>query len=181
MSDEITLTVDTRECERALMALGEKVRGNIMKQALQAGGDVMAEALEAHTPERTGEETPNGTSLPPGIMKADVTTETQTAGQYPTARIKVGFSSISAYVAYWQNEGWNLTKGGQRHIDKRGRVHGNGKVIRAIPGKHFIEASFDESAETAVDVFTSTLWDLLFSAPDLEGAGPEGNYEGENY
>jgi hypothetical protein len=180
MADEITLTVDTRACERALMALGEKVRGNIMRRALQAGGDVLAAALEDHTPERTDEDTPTSDALPPGIMKADIKTQIQ-AGSRLDPRIKVGFGAISAHVAYWQNEGWNLTKGGQRKVGKDGKVRGNGKVIRAIPGKHFIEAAFDESAESAVDVFTEALWDLLFGAPDLEGVGPEQNYSGENY
>lgn len=46
-----------------------------MQRALQAGGDVMLDAVVDETPERTDEETPDGDSLPPGILKASMTTE----------------------------------------------------------------------------------------------------------
>lgn len=165
MDDTIELVVDTRELDAALKALPLKMQGKIMREALQAGGDTLAECLESYTPERTDEETPEGTSLPPGILKADIKTEIQLGnGTYPP-RIKVGFTKISRHVARWQNDGWNLTKGGQRHVGKDGRVHGNGKIIRVIPGKHFIEAAFDESAESAIGEFLDKLAERLIDDP----------------
>ena len=66
---------------------------------------------------------------------------------------KLGKANKTGRVAYWQNNGWTLTG----HGNWRSR-----KAIRAIPGKHFLEAAFDESAETATNVFLATLADGLF-------------------
>ncbi len=140
-----------------------------MRAALQAAGNVLLEAQVEQAPERTDEETPDGTSLPPGILKADLHTEIQINGQ-SAPRVKVGPSQIAGHVTRWQNSGWNLTSRGK---SKSGR-----KVIRSIPGKHFIEAAFDESAESAVDAFVSTLRDGLFGG---EGTYADDNYGGENY
>ncbi len=151
--DTIDIKIDTRELERALKALPEKLRESAMRKALQAGGDVMLEAYVEHAPERTDEPTPGSDSLPPGILKADIRTEIQLGNGNRNSRIKVGPGKIAARVARWQNNGWNLTTHGSK---------GNRRVIKAIPGKHFIEAAFDESSETAVDVFCATLGEALF-------------------
>lgn len=179
MSDTIELAVDTRELEAALAKLSTKMQTKVMTEALQAGGDVIAKELESYTPERTDEEVPAGdwhgfsgsgtTSLPPGIMKADIKTEIQLGSSNKPPRIKVGFGEISAHVAYWQNEGWNLTKGGYRHKDKHGRARGAGKVIKAIPGKHFIEMAFDDSCDGAVGEFLDVLGQRLIDDPAAEG------------
>ena len=167
MDDGVEFVVDTRELDAALTALPRKLAGAAMRAALQAAGDVMLEAIEAHTPERTDEETPDSTSLGPGILKADMHTEIQVNSKF-MPRVKVGPSSIAGHVARWQNNGYNLTT---HRRSRAGR-----KVIRAIPGKHFLEAGFDESAETAVDVFCATLADEVFgTGAGSEGAGPEGN------
>lgn len=179
--DTVELNVNTRQLEAALQALPKTLAGQIMHDALQAGGNVLLRAIVALTPERTDEEVPASleswrgysgtgtTSLPPGILKADMHTEIQMGKGSLPPRVKVGPSTIASHVARWQNNGWNLTKGGQRHVDKRGRAHGSGKVIRAIPGKHFMEAGFDESADKALEAFV----DALASGLSFEGVGPD--------
>jgi hypothetical protein len=172
MSDGFELSIDTREVDAALTALPRKLRGAIMVKALQLAGDVMLEAIVANAPERTDEPTPEGDSLEPGILKADLHTEVVVPNSdglvangrgfsSGSPRVKVGPSKIAGHVARWQNNGWNLTSHGKK-----------GKVIRAIPGKHFLEAGFDESADKAIDVFVESLWNDLFNT---EGVGPEGN------
>jgi hypothetical protein len=172
VSDTIDISVDTRELDAALTALPKKLRGAIMAKALQLAGDVMLEAIVVNAPERTDEPTPEGDSLEPGILKADMHTEVVVPNSDGLVangrgfssglpRVKVGPSKIAGHVARWQNNGWNLTSHGKK-----------GKVIRAIPGKHFLEAGFDESADRAIDVFLDSLWNDLFNT---ENAGPEWN------
>jgi hypothetical protein len=176
MSDEITLTIDTREMERALKALTQRAARSAMGAGLQAAGNVMLDAVVAHTPERTGEETPEQTSLPPGILKADMHTEIQFSRKYGNGRVKVGPSrAIGGLVAYRQNNGWILTAHG-------GKTKGGGRKIRSIAAKHFLESAFDESSQTAVDMFLATLADNLFADENAdEGVGLDQNNGGENY
>ncbi len=166
MADGLTFSVDTRELDRALKQLPLRVAREIMSGALQAGGDVMLQAVVEHTPERTDEETPEQSSLPPGILKADMHTEIQFSRKYGRARIKVGPSKqIGGLVAYRQNNGWILTS------------H-DGRKVRAISGKHFLEAAFDESAQAAIDAFIDALADSLGYG---ENSLPDENYSGEYY
>jgi hypothetical protein len=167
MPDTIDLILDTREMDAALKALPAKLAERAMRAALHAAGDVMLDAVVAHTPERTDEEMPNSDSLPPGILKADMHTEVLVGGSY-APRVKVGPSKIAGHVARWQNNGYTLTSHGR---SKSGR-----RAIRAIAGQHFLEAGFDESAETAVNMFCATLGDELFGAgAELENARPNDN------
>lgn len=41
MEDTIDLQVDTRELEAALLRLSKRMAGEVMREALQAGGDVL--------------------------------------------------------------------------------------------------------------------------------------------
>jgi hypothetical protein len=161
-NDTIELTIDTRELDRALQAMPARLAKAIMSGALQAGGDVMLEAVVAHTPERTDEENPESTSLGPGILKADMHTEVQFSRKYGTARVKVGPSrAIGGLVAYRVNNGWTLSGHGK-----------SPRKIRSMPGKHFLEAAFDESAQLAIDTFIDELGNSLGFG---ENAGPENN------
>ena len=138
MDDTIELTIDTRELEAALGRLSQRAAGQVMRDALQAAGNVMLEAVVAHTPERTDELTPEQTSLPPGVLKADMHTQVGLSKKTGTGFVKVGPSKdIGGLVAYRQENGWTLTEHG-------GKVtHGRREPIRDIPGKHFLAAAFD--------------------------------------
>ena len=164
--DTVDLVVDTRELEAALERLSQRAAGQVMLDALQAAGNVLLDAVVDHTPERTDEETPEGTSLPPGILKADMHTQVGLSKRTGTGFVKVGPSKdIGGLVAYRQENGWTLTEHG-------GKVtHGHRKPIRDIPGKHFLAAAFDESAETAVNTFLSTLADALGPQLGVSEAG----------
>jgi hypothetical protein len=161
MPDAIALTFDTKEMDEALAAMPQKLAGAAVREALQAGGDVLLAALVEHTPERTGEETPDSTALPPGILKEDMHTEVLVNEKY-APRVRVGPTDIGGRVAYWQNDGFDLVKGGYRKTvyNRKGELialRGPGKLVKHIEGKHFFEAAFDESAEQAVEAMLSTL------------------------
>ena len=146
MADEVEFKVDTSALDAALQKLPERVQKRIIRNALQSAGDVMLDAMKAHTPERTDDENPESTSLPPGIMREDMHTDilvSETKG----ARLRVGPTEVSGHVARWVNNGWTLTK----------KTKSGKRKIKDIPGQHFMEAAFDESSEQALGVFIATL------------------------
>lgn len=145
MSDELEFKIDTRELDAALSKLPDRVQKHIVVTALQAAGNIILAAVKANTPERTDEETPDSTALPPGILREDMHTEVKVS-ETKGARLRVGPTEIAGHVARWQNNGWTLTS------------HG-GKKIKETPGKHFIEAGFDESAQAALDALTASIAD----------------------
>jgi hypothetical protein len=147
MADELSITIDTRALDEALSKLSEKIQKRVLKNALQAGGDVILEEMRTLAPERTDEPTPDSTGLPPGILKADLHTQV-TVNATTCANIKIGPGDIAGHVARWQNNGYNLTT----HGKKRGR-----KVIKAIPGKHFIEAAMDTAGQKALDAMIGSI------------------------
>jgi hypothetical protein len=146
MSDEFSISVDTRAMEQALIDLGEKVAKKALKTALQAAGDTMLEPMVELAPEHTEDVGSNSTSLPPGMLKADLHTDVMVSGS--GGNVRVGPSMDTGHVARWINNGWTLTS----HGKKRSR-----HAIRDIPGKHFLEAAFDESSEEALHVFLDVL------------------------
>lgn len=143
MSDELEFKIDTSQLDAALAKLPDHVQTRVLKNALESAGDVILEAIKAHTPERTDEPTPGSNSLPEGILREDMHAQvivSETKG----AKLRVGPTDIAGHVARWINNGWALTS------------H-DGRKIRDIPGKHFIEAGFDESAQGALDAMTDAL------------------------
>ena len=157
--DDFTIDIDTKALDEMLAALPTKVQGKVMRDALQAAAEVILAPMKALAPERTDEETPDSTSLPPGIMKHDLTTQVQMGTQYPP-RVKIGPTEIAGHVARWQNNGWTLTGHG---ASRKGR-----KQIKAIPGKHFMEGAFDEAGEAALETFIEKLGEGI-----VANSGPE--------
>lgn len=151
MPGDLAITIDTRALDAMLSKLSTKLQSRVLKKALQAGGDVVLQSMKALAPERTDEKTPGGNSLPPGILKEDLHVQV-TVGTTSGASVKIGPTPITAHVARWQNNGFNLTTHGR----KRGR-----KVIKAIPGKHFMEAAMDESGQKALDAMIGSIADAL--------------------
>jgi hypothetical protein len=173
MADTIGLEFDTRQLDAALQNLPNRLARAVAGRALQAAGDVMLAAVMIHTPERTDEETPEGTSLPPGILRADMHTQISFSRKSGGASIKVGPSAeIGGLVAYRINNGWILTAHGSK------KRYGQ-RQIRAIAGKHFLEAAFDESIGTATAVFIETLADNLFGVEEGNDAPEQNSHDVE--
>jgi len=142
MADGITVHIDTKAVEEKLSRLPQELQNKYMKESYRAAGDVMLGAVHDNTPVRDGEEdSPDSTSLPPGIMQEDMTLTVTKSG------VKVGPTEISGARARWINDGWQLTL--------------NGKKVKDIPGQHFMERAFDECAQEALDAFVETLTELI--------------------
>jgi hypothetical protein len=155
---DLQLNFDTSKFEAALRALPEQMSKNYVNSALQAGGDVILASMKELAPERTDEATPDGTSLPQGILREDLHTQV-TVSSDGASRVKIGPTDIAGHVCRWQNNGWMLTSHGK---SKAGR-----KQIRQVPGKHFIEAAMDEAGQAAVDALVHSLAESLSLNTDM--------------
>src|SRR5579863_3084621 len=98
---------------------------------------------------------PNGNSIMPELLVEDIDIDPWVKSNGQSANVAVGPTELSQHVARWINDGWLHTHGGHRKTDKR--PSGTGIEDEHIPGTHFMEAGFDESAQTALNTFTTTL------------------------
>lgn len=160
MADDLEISIDTRALDEVLSSLPLKVQKKIVGKALQAAGDVVLVRMKVLCPERVDEPTPDSTSLPPGMMRMDLQTAVNVSESHG-AEVRIGPGQIAGHVARWVNNGWNLTRGGRRRVRKDGRAVGRGKVIKTIPGQHFIEAALDEAGQAAVDTMVSVVAEEL--------------------
>ena len=159
MADELEFNVDTKALDAALSQLGIKAQGEILEAALQAGAEVSLKAMKGLCPESTKTPGPKSTSLPPGMLRYDLTSSVKIrSGKVGVA--KIGPTAVGKHVARWINNGWALTKGGRRI---NGKNKGKGKVLRVIPGTHFMEASFDASKQETLNAMIQTISDKLTS------------------
>jgi hypothetical protein len=151
MPDDLSINIDTKALDEALSALPVKVQAKILRPALQAAGDLIVDRVRALIQDKCPERTPDSNALPVGIVKEDIHAVV-TVGQTSGANVKIGPSDIAGYVVRWQNNGYNLTTHGR----KRAR-----KVIKAIPGQHFLESGTDEGAQAAIDALMAGIADGL--------------------
>lgn len=146
--DDLSFSIDTRELDKALSGLPEKVSKQIVEDALQAAGNVVLEEMVALAPERTDEMNPASNSLPPGILKADLHVDVSVSAS-GGANVRIGPTAVAGRVARWANNGFTLTGHGKSRRSRR--------IIRAIPGKHFVEGAFDVTAQRALDVLAEQI------------------------
>jgi hypothetical protein len=151
MPEDADLIINTKALDEALSKLSDKVQKEFVTKALQAAGDVILQAMVTLAPERTDEQTPDSTSLPPGILRADL--HTQIIVGSSGARVKIGPTEVAGHVARWQNNGWILTG--------HGKSKGGRKRIKDISGKHFIEQATDEAGQAALDAAVASLTESL--------------------
>src|ERR1700722_8845686 len=151
MDDSIDLKIDTTKFDAALKALPDRVSKRYLKSALQASGEVILASMKNLAPERTDAPTPEGNSLPAGILKEDLHTQV-VVGDKGGAWVKVGPTEIAGRVCRWQENGWSLTS----HGSKAGQ-----KKLKDIPGKHFMVGAMDEAGELAVQAFVDVLAEQL--------------------
>jgi hypothetical protein len=176
------MTIDTREMDKALAALPLKVSGRIAKQALQAAGDAVLDAVVALCPERTDTPTPGSDALEPGVLRESLTTQV-VANKTEAPRVKIGPAEETARVAWWIENGFDHVSGGYRHKvykngQDTGRHRGPGKMTQHIPGKHFMAGAFDESIEGAIAVMLDHIGTALGQDDYGVGYGIDENLEG---
>jgi len=149
--DDLSLTIDTSQWDALLKALPQRVARRAVRQALQVGGDVLAEAMSAEAPLRTDVPTPGSDALPPGALKEDIAAQVQIGTRYDP-RVKVGATVIASHVAWWIENGFDHVEGGRKKANGEG-----GKVTKHIEANAFMARTFDSTIGRAVDVMLESL------------------------
>jgi HK97 gp10 family phage protein len=121
----------------------------VLRDAVKAGDDVFAQAVRLAAPEL--KEDAGGNALPPGFLKADITTKTTIADDGAIIGT-IGPGNLSKHVATW-------VESGHSRISKS-----SGKKVtldKPTPAYPFIRPAFEESATKVIEVVEKEILDGL--------------------
>ena len=178
MADNLTIQIDTSDLVKRLEQLPKKVAADVLMGALEDSGHVMQAAIKQAVVERaprgaSGEphpyKDPNGNSIMPELLAEDIDVDSFVNKTGLTCNVTVGPTELTGHVARWLNDGWMHVHGGRRFMNAEKTRRGKGVEDDQIPGTHMFEAGFDESAEVALETFTTEL------AAGIERAFSEGS------
>jgi len=164
MSETFALSIDTSDLIKRLEQLPQKVAKGVAIDALTDAGHVMQTAIKQAVVDRSprgasGEpreyKLPNGNSIMPELLAEDIDIDPMVSKGNKSCNVEVGPTQLTGHVARWINDGWMHVHGGRRFL--HGKNRGKGIEDEQIPGTHFMEAGFDESAKAATDVFVTKL------------------------
>jgi HK97 gp10 family phage protein len=157
-----SVSVDTDSLKEALDKLPEHVAKGRLKAALTDGASVLLERIVDMAPERNDQPTPGSNSLPPGMLRADMTMSVKMSEDGRFGSVRVGPTSDTAHVGRFQNNGYPLVKGGRlRRGARKQKNAAKGRVIGYVEGQHFMERAFDEAGQSALNTFMYRLEELL--------------------
>jgi HK97 gp10 family phage protein len=133
-----------------LIAKMDGVKGEQLKKAqrkaLRAVGDIVKTAIVEHAPERVSD-TPSGTALAPGALKADIRARVHIAADEKmatdTSRVTIGPGKATAHVARWVENG-----------------HANSKAVKGAkntPAHPFIRPAADAVKQTTIDEYEAIM------------------------
>ena len=166
MADSIQITIDTSDLVKRLEQLSKKVAANVLMGALEDSGRIMQAAIKEAVVERaprgaSGEprpyKDPNGNSIMPELLAEDIDIDPYVRSDGTSCNVAVGPTELTGHVARWLNDGWMHVHGGRRFANAERTRRGKGIEDEQIPGTHMFEAGFDESAQAALDAFTTEL------------------------
>jgi len=138
------------ETKRFLEEFDAKMQDRAMRQALNAGGEVMLVAVAEAAPERVEW---LGGRLPPGALKADVQLVTKRLDDGRLAVI-VQFGKLTYWIAGFVEYGHRLIRraaGGKFKLKVRGG--GTGQQIGTVEPHPFIRPAFEGSKVAAIQAF----------------------------
>ncbi len=162
MSDGITVHIDgLKELDEAFTRMADPARvKKIIRKALRKGAEVERAAIQERAPERP--DLPSGTALPPGALKGDIEVHATTDGD--NLAITIGPGKYTKHAAGWVEYGHQMVVGGKRRLDKKGRIRGNGRLVKVngttvsqVPAHPFIRPAFDATATAATDAIVESL------------------------
>lgn len=138
-----------KELDRRLQEMGTQDAKRCIRKALNAGGTVMQEAIQAITPVRP--DLPSGSALPVGAMVNDILISNYTADN--NLAVLVGPGHRTAHAARWTEYGHEMVTRG-------------GKGAGQVPPHSFIRRGYESAREPAVEAIVTTL------ASEIEKAAP---------
>jgi hypothetical protein len=146
--DGFDLKVDTSQWEALLLELPKRVAKTAVRKALQAGGDVLCDAMKDECPVRTDEATPGSDALEQGLLQESITTQVMIGTKYDP-KVKIGPGVGTGHVAYWVENGFDHIEGG-----KRGK---GGRVTKHVDANPFMQRAFDSAIGVATDALLESL------------------------
>jgi hypothetical protein len=158
MADLITMELDTADLDEKLKALGEKMAGKVLKQALTSAGLVFKEAMIQAAPERT-DGVQGGDALPPGALKADIGGDVLMRPEREMGVVRVGPSKLTEYVARWLEQGHEIKTHGKAR---------NRRVVGHAPPHKFMAPAFDAASQIALDAFLETINEAIANEDSQE-------------
>jgi HK97 gp10 family phage protein len=131
MSSSIQITIDS-DMEQRLRQMGPDLARRALREALEAGGEVLAQAIRERTPVETG------------LLRESVemTVELNPSGNAGEATI--GFGPDQDRIAAW-------VEFGHREVSKE-QIE-----VGLVPAHPFVRPAFDEYSSQAADVATKVL------------------------
>jgi hypothetical protein len=148
------------ELDATLKSLIEERGEQILRKALQAGGELMQAAVIERAPMRTdglggGKQNSQNPAydLPAGALKSDIklTVRRDRDDNSLTARIEPG--KYTRPVAYWLEYGHRIVRGGRY----RGGKKGTGQVVGEARRFPFIRPAHDETEGAALAAIEETI------------------------
>jgi len=166
--DDLSIKFDTHEWNDLLKSLPQALAGKAVSASLAAGGAVLADAMEVEAPERTDDPTPGSNSLPPGILKHDVSFQVQmSSGHMP--RVKVGCTEVAGRVAGWIENGFDVVVHGKKSAKEKRTGTVSAKHTPKTGAKHvdanpFMARAFESAIEDATNATLDSLQQSLTKA-----------------
>ena len=137
------------------------------RKALRAVGALVQAAIVEAAPVRV--QTPSGTALAPGALKADIRVRVHIAADANAAsdisRVTIGPGKDTAHVAQWVETGHESVHGGYSRDDGNGGRRGPGKVDgKRVDAHPFIRPAADAVEQKAIDTYTTVMTDEIKKA-----------------
>ncbi len=158
-SDGFDIEVEGLSDLKAILEdIGTKQADRCIRKALNAGGNLMKEAIEEAAPVKAEDE--KGGQLPPGALKSDFSVKLKQSDQGNWfARIAPG--KMTAHVAMWVEYGHRLIHKGKSRLIKTGKhagkTKGPGKQVGTVRAYQFIRPAYEATAAQASDLICKTL------------------------
>jgi HK97 gp10 family phage protein len=121
------------------------------RKALQAGANVIANAVEARTPIKAEE---TGGLLEQGELRESLVTDIELNSDLRGGVAEIGFGK-NGHVALWVEYGHRQVEHGAKWADRQKGYEG--KLLGEVPAKPFMRPAADASAEAAVDAYAESL------------------------
>jgi HK97 gp10 family phage protein len=175
-----------RELDAKLSEMKDAQVKRVIRQGLDAGGDVMRAAIAEAAPVRP--DLPSEDALPPGALKQDI--EVRRGRFEGLLAVFIGPGKFTRRQAGWVEYGHRLVRGGTSQLVKtffgKLKYKGPGQEVDVVKAHPFIrptyEAVREEAVQVAVDTMRRGVGLAAIANPGLyEGRGAEENYSGEEY
>jgi hypothetical protein len=120
--------------------------GPALTEAVEAGAQVVFDAVAENTPESTDRWTDESSALKQGELREGLV-QINTNGDRGTPKSVVTFSAETIHVARWVDRGHRLVEGGKSKLLASGKTRGRGQEVGYVEGRAFFREATEEKAD----------------------------------